>query len=246
MALLELKNVNSGYNKRQVLFDVSFEVAAGNITLLIGANGSGKSTVLKTIYGLLDPGPAHYRKAQSGVDEKITFDGNDILHSSPSKLLSLGLMYVPQRDYCFDNLTVQENMQISRRALKDRSLFKGRYDQVLELLPTLKTIPNCLAMKLSGGERQVLALGMALVHRPKLLMLDEPLAGLSPKSINEVSGVLKNLNQTHGVTFLIVEQNLADGLKIASGLIGLRLGQVVNSFDPTSGFESCMLKDIFL
>jgi ABC-type branched-subunit amino acid transport system ATPase component len=246
MALLKLENINSGYGKRQVLYDVTFAIDSGGIALLIGANGSGKSTVLKTIYGLLHSTSQKLESQQYRSEGKIMFAGHDVSHLAPSKLLSLGLMYVPQREYCFDNLTVKENMEVSGRALVDRTEFSERSNQVFELLPSLAKIPKAVAGRLSGGERQILALAMVLLHRPKLLMLDEPLSGLSPKSIEEVSTTLQKLNKLSEITFLIVEQNVRDAIKIASWVIGLRMGRVVNNFDPRDGVESRTLHEIFL
>jgi branched-chain amino acid transport system ATP-binding protein len=243
--LLELKHINAGYDKKQVLFDISFGVSQGQVVLLIGSNGAGKSTILKTVYGLIRPMRTHAEDGEGETSSQIFFNGKNIIDCPSFSLLSLGLMYVPQKDYCFDTLTVRENMNVSGRALKDSSLFRERYDQVLDFLPGLRQILNSLVMKLSGGERQLLALGMALVHKPKLLMLDEPLAGLSPKSIEQVSGTLTTLNRTWGTTLLIVEQNLRDGLKIASHVIGLKLGRFTKTFAATEGIESEMLRDIF-
>jgi ABC-type branched-subunit amino acid transport system ATPase component len=246
MSLLEVRHINSGYGKKQVLFDASFEVEKGHIALLIGSNGSGKSTVLKTIYGLLHPYSPTFESDGRETIGQIIFDGKDVTNHAPSRLLQLGLMYIPQKDYCFDNLTVKENMEVSGITLKTNQLFKERYDQVMGLFPALKLMSGRSPMKMSGGERQMLALAMALMHQPKLLMLDEPLAGLAPKSIGQVTDILKLLNQKHGITLLIVEQNIKEGLSLATKLIGLKLGKVIDLYEPDNTLKYCMLDEIFL
>jgi branched-chain amino acid transport system ATP-binding protein len=213
--MLELNNISTGYGKKQILFDVSLSVKQGEIVLLIGSNGSGKSTVLKTIYGLVS--------AWSG---NITYQNQDINNASTSSLLKQGIMYVPQKNNCFDELTVKENLEVCGLILP-KSVFKQRYEKVLDIFSSLRPILASKPTFLSGGERQQLILACAMLHEPKLLLLDEPLTGLSPKNLSKVQGILKMLNEKKGITMLIVEHHTKECLSIANKVYGLKLGKVV-------------------
>jgi branched-chain amino acid transport system ATP-binding protein len=214
-AILKLENVSTGYGKRQVLYNLSFEINKGEIVLLIGSNGSGKSTVLKYIYGLIPP--------FSGGSGKVTFDGEDITGIDPSGLITKGLVYIPQKNNVFDNLTVKDNLEVAGLALKDKKLFRERYDEVLELFPVLKDLLNRLPMKLSGGERQLLAFAMATVHKPKMILADEPFAGLSHRNIELIKLQITTINTQLNTTFLIVEHKLKESNEIVSTVLELKL-----------------------
>ncbi len=195
--MLRLEHINTGYDKRQVLFDVSLEVNRGDVALLVGSNGSGKSTLLKTVYGQC--------RVWSG---KVFFEGEDITNLPPHKLLRKGIVYAPQKNNVFEQLTVKENLEISGLTLKGRGLFKERYAQVLEQFQVLKPFLKAFPMKMSGGERQQLVLAMALMHQPKLLMIDEPFTGLSPQGIMLISNALIQLRDIFSVTILMVEHRV--------------------------------------
>jgi branched-chain amino acid transport system ATP-binding protein len=233
--MLRLENINTGYDKKQVLFDVSFEVQQGDIALLIGSNGSGKSTLLKAIFGL--------NKIWSG---NIFFENEDITNAPSNTLLKKGLMYIPQKENCFDNLTVKENLEISGIALNDKILFEKRYENILEQFNVLKPLLQQNPMKLSGGERQMLTLAMALIHQPKLLLLDEPFTGLSPQAMNQTIETLKQINKSQNVTLLIVEHRLKEALVLASKLIGLKYGRIELNSEKSHKFEDKIIKEIFL
>lgn len=167
--MLKIKNISSGYGKKQVLFDVSMTVEAGEVVLLTGGNGSGKSTLLKCIYNLLP--------LWSG---SIEFEGQDTSNKKPSDLIHNGIVYIPQKDFYFENLTVLENLQISGN-MYPKNFLKERIDEVFELT-RLSKFKKRKPFDLSGGERKILAFGMGLIHKPKLLLFDEPFAGVDAKN----------------------------------------------------------------
>ena len=220
--MLELNNISAGYGKKQVLFEVSLAIKQGEIVLLIGSNGSGKSTVLKTVYGLV--------KANEG---KVFFDNENITNLATANLLKRGLLYVPQKNYCFDELTVKENLEVCGLTLP-KGIFKERFDYAIQLFAELKPLLNSKPAQMSGGERQMLTLACAMLHKPKMLLLDEPFTGLSPKNMEITIAQILRLNRDLGITFLIVEHNLKQALTMANKVIGLKLGKVVNHFEVKS------------
>jgi branched-chain amino acid transport system ATP-binding protein len=245
MALLEVKHINAGYGKKQVIYDVSFEVEQSEIALLIGSNGSGKSTVLKSIYGLVTSHSWEHLDHRF-PNPQIIFDGEDIIGLHPSQLISKGLMYIPQKNFCFENLTVKENLEVSGIVLNDRQLFKERFARMLDEFHVLKPYLKRTPSKMSGGERQLLAMAMTMLHKPKLLMLDEPFNGLSPHAIAFVRGVLKMLNQRQGVTVLMVEHRVKESYVIAQKIIGLNLGKIHSIREVNSTFALTELNAIFV
>jgi branched-chain amino acid transport system ATP-binding protein len=191
--MLEVKNISTGYDKKQVLFDVSFTVGDEEIVLLTGGNGSGKSTVLKCIYGLL---PIWNKEG------KIIFNGKDISKLETSEMVKQGIVYIPQKNNCFESLTVDENLSISGSAYSN-AVIKQRKQEVYKL-PNLYEYRNRTPFNLSGGERQLLALGNALMHKPQLILFDEPLAGLDEKNSKIILDELLKLKQKK-IAMVIVE-----------------------------------------
>lgn len=192
--MLEVKNITSGYEKKQVITDVSFNVDDNEIVLLTGGNGSGKSTVLKCIYGLLP---------KWNKDAKVIFNKVDITNLSTSEMVKKGIVYIPQKNNYFESLTIHENLIVSGSTANTNSEIRVREQEVLNL-PKLREFKNRNPFHLSGGERQMLALGNALMNKPKLILFDEPFAGLD--AINTqimVNELLKLKNQN--VSMLIVE-----------------------------------------
>ena len=216
--MLKLSHVSAAYGKKQVLNDISCEVRDHELAILIGSNGSGKSTLLKAVFGLVD--------IMETDNTQITFDGTSILGAPTSSLLAAGLMYIPQKKYCFETLTVRENLEVSGLLLTSRRLYNDRRDQVLDMFPMLATSLKRLPMTMSAGERQVLALGMALLHRPKLIMLDEPFAGLSPHNVELFKNLIRRLNAEDRITFLIVEHRLGALQGWPCHAIVLKMGKV--------------------
>ena len=202
MPLLTVEGVTSGYGDMEVLRDVSLHVEAGEIVSIIGPNGAGKSTVMKVIFGQLRP----WRGA-------ITLDGADISRLAPYEIVTRGMCYVPQVANIFTELTVDENLELGAFALDGRDV-DDRKARVFELFPRLKERVRQRAGKMSGGERQMLAMGSALMLEPHVLLLDEPSAGLAPKMVDVIFERIRRVNEA-GVAILMVEQNARESLKMA-------------------------------
>lgn len=211
---MRLDNIHAGYNKREVLRGIDMAVFDKEIVTIIGHNGAGKSTLLKAIAGLIKP-----------VSGRIIFNEIDITNKPIGKRVSLGIGYFLQGGEVFSDLTVLENFEVGGIKL-NKGIFKERLDVVLSLFPLLKERLNVRAGLLSGGQRQMLALGMILLNRPRLLLLDEPSAGLSPALVNEVLGKVQEINKTQGVTVILVEQKVKESVSIADRVIMLSNGQV--------------------
>lgn len=191
--MLEVKNISTGYGKKQVLFDVSFTVGDNEIVLLTGGNGSGKSTVLKCIYGIL---------SKWNNDARVIFNGKDITNLHTSDMVKQGIVYIPQKDNYFESLTVHENLIISGSTYSNE-VIKQREQEVYKL-PHLKEYSNRTPFNLSGGERQLLALGNALMHEPKLILFDELFAGLDEENTKLIVEELLKLKHQQ-IAMLIVE-----------------------------------------
>lgn len=199
---LIVRGLNAGYGKLQVLFDVNMEARKGDITVIVGPNGSGKSTLLKTIFGLTT--------IYSGT---IQLNGEEITKLKPHQIARLGVAYLPQVENVFANLTVRENLMMAGYTLQ-REEIPGRVEEVLEVFPVLKSYLARKAKMLSGGERQMLAMAMALMRKPVLMMFDEPTAGMAPKLIASTLNKIVELRDTLGITILLVEQNAKKALEI--------------------------------
>jgi branched-chain amino acid transport system ATP-binding protein len=211
--MLKVENISTGYGKKQVLYKVSFEVKAGEIVLLTGGNGSGKSTVLKAIYGLLPL-----------WNGSILYQGENLSDLSSSKLLKKGIVYIPQNNNLFENLTIYENLEISGSGYSKNELTK-RLEKVWKL-PKLYEIRKRTPFKLSGGERKLTSFAMALLHEPNLIMLDEPITGIDAYHKNMILNLIDSLKNTSKVSFLIVEHK-SDKTKINSNrTITLELGKI--------------------
>ncbi len=232
--MLEVKNIQTGYGKKQVLFDTSLEVKQGEIIAIIGPNGAGKSTILKAVCGLIPV-----------WDGKILFNDTQINGSSPAKNVKRGITFCPQGNRVFDELSVNENLQIGGIHLKKKEL-AGRIDDVLQLFPMLKDRLKQNAGTLSGGEQQMLALGRALIPEPRLLLLDEPSLGLSPGLIATAFEKIQQINRERGTVILIVEQKVRKVLKICHRVYGIKLGKVAFAGQPDKLVEHDKLRKVFL
>jgi ABC-type branched-subunit amino acid transport system ATPase component len=201
MPLLEAVGVRSGYGDMEVLHGVSVELESGELVTIIGPNGAGKSTLLKTIFGLLKP-----------KEGRILFSGEEITGLPPHRIVRRGMCYVPQVDNVFPSLTVEENLQMGAFILKDG--IKERLARVYELFPVLRERRRQRAGKMSGGERQMVAMGRALMLDPQALLLDEPTAALAPNLVEQVFKSILRIRES-GVAILMVEQNARESLAIS-------------------------------
>ena len=219
MAMLEVKDLNVYYGAIHAIKNISFEVNEGEIITLIGANGAGKTTTLHAVSGLLKP--------KSG---SIHFCGKEITHTDAYKIPKLGLAQVPEGRRVFANMTVMENLDMGAYIRNGKENLNEEYERIFERLPRLKERRKQAAGTLSGGEQQMLAIGRALMSKPKMLLLDEPSMGLSPILVQEIFSIIQDVNKT-GVTVLLVEQNAKMALNIANRAYVLETGQVVMSGD---------------
>ena len=230
--MLKADNLNVYYGKIHALKGVSFEVNDDEIVALIGANGAGKSTTLKTISGML--------RSRTG---SITFMDEDISHTESHNLVSKGLAHVPEGRRIFLQMTVMENLEMG--AYINKKVTKAEYEEVFERFPRLKERRSQIAGTLSGGEQQMLAMGRALMSKPKLLMLDEPSMGLAPILVQQIFDIVKELHEA-GTTILLVEQNAEMALKIADRAYVLESGAIKLSGTGAELAQSEEIKKAYL
>lgn len=238
MSLHRLLNVDAivtGYGKKQVINGVTLEVAPGEIVALIGHNGAGKSTLLKAIFGLLPI-----------WDGAVLLDGKTLPSPEPRELLQSGVAYVPQGNRVFTDLTVRENLEMGGVTLPNGARLNEGIERVFTLFPALKSRLRQRAGTLSGGEKQMLALGNALVLSPRLLLLDEPSLGLAPPLVAEALGRIQQISRDSGVAVLIVEQKVREVLKIAQRVYVLRNGRVSFSGPTESLNDDGKLHEVYL
>lgn len=233
--MLKVENISTGYGKKQVLFDVSFEVKQGEIVLLAGSNGSGKSTLLKAVYGMLP----------QWSNGQIFFDGKNVTGKPTATLLKKGLLYIPQKNNLFEDLTVKENLEMAGLTLDQRTL-QQRTENALAIFTALMPHLHQTPMKLSGGERQLLTLAMASLHEPKMILIDEPLTGLSPQNLTFAVENLKMLNQKTGITLLIVEHRVKECIGIVHRVISLKLGRIFSVSEVAQNFNIHQLHETFV
>jgi len=210
--MLEISNISSGYGKKQVLYDISLEVNLGEVVLLTGGNGSGKSTLLKCIYNLLP--------CWSG---EIFFEGEKINGLKPSDLIRKGIVYIPQKDYCFENLTVEENLKIAGTIIPKKELNVKIKDVLFTtgLIDLRKKKP----FNLSGGEKKILAFAMSLLHKPKLILFDEPFSGLDKLNEENLANLFRALIIKDNVSIVLVEHKEAH-IDLSTTKIKMELGTI--------------------
>ena len=213
--MLKIDDIHVYYGAIHAVKGVSFEVGEGEIVALIGANGAGKSTILKTVSGLMHPRSGH-----------ITFMNQDITHMDAHKLVKKGLAHVPEGRRIFLQMSVQDNLEMG--AFTQKSVSKEDLDMVFELFPRLKERRKQIAGTLSCGEQQMLAMSRALMSKPKLMMLDEPSMGLAPILVDQIFTIIKELHKA-GTTILLVEQNASKALEIADRAYVLETGSITLS-----------------
>jgi branched-chain amino acid transport system ATP-binding protein len=224
--MLELKSVDAGYASFQALFGVSLEVRAGEAVGVIGPNGAGKTTLMRVISGLIRP--------RGG---SLAMEGRDLARTPAHQIVSLGIAHVPENRRLFPRLTVEDNLKMGGYMPEARKKFAQRIEFVFDLFPRMKERRNQMAGTMSGGEQQMCAIGRALMSDPKLLLLDEPSAGLAPVVVQQVFELVKRIRAS-GLTVLIVEQNVQQVLKVVDRAYLLEAGSI-----RASGSADAMLND---
>ncbi len=234
MALLEIKDLEVNYGVIKAIKGVSFDVNEGEIIALIGANGAGKTTILHTITGLI--------QAKKG---SIVFDGKELTKTPPHKIVSMGMAHVPEGRRIFQQLSVLENLKLGAYTRKDKSEIAATLKMVYERFPRLEERKNQVAGTLSGGEQQMLAMGRALMSKPRIILMDEPSMGLSPLLVSEIFDIIKVINES-GTTVLLVEQNAKKALSIADRAYVLETGNITLSGDAKDLINDESVKKAYL
>lgn len=220
-ALLEVQDIYAGYQKMDILQGISLQVNPGEIVCVIGPNGAGKSTVFKAVYGFID-----VRRGRT------FFDGKDVTDFRPQDMLKAGVSIVPQLRSVFPQMTVEENLEMGMYLEKDNKQIRKRIEEIFDLFPRLAERKKQKAGTMSGGEQRMLEIGRALMYKPKLLLMDEPSAGLAPLITKMIFEQIEHLNRELGLTVLMIEQNARQGLEISDRGYVLQLGK--NSFKGPS------------
>jgi len=216
VSLLKVRNIETYYGPIMAIKGVSLDVGESDIVTILGANGAGKSTILKTISGVMDP--------EKGA---IEFMGESIAGLNPARIVRMGISQVPEGREVFHDLTVKENLMMGAYLRRDRAGIHQDLETVRAYFPVFKTRDAQLAGNMSGGEQQMLAISRAIMARPKLLLLDEPSLGLAPFLVKEIFQIIRRINQEQGTTLLLVEQNALMALKLARIGYVLELGRIV-------------------
>jgi branched-chain amino acid transport system ATP-binding protein len=232
--MLEVSQLDTFYGKTQAMWEVSLSVEEKQIVSLVGANEAGKTTLLKTICGVLRP-----------ASGSVTFLGSRIDGLTPHSIVELGVSYVPEGGKPFTDMTVRENLEMGAYPYQAWKHRRKRLEQVYQIFPYLKSREHQLARTLSGGERQMLAMGRSLMARPKLIMFDEPSYGLAPLMVKELFKFIKALNE-QGITVLLVEQNIRHALEIADGAYVLENGRIVLEGKSSDLLQNDHIKKAYL
>ncbi|MBQ2288636.1 MAG: ABC transporter ATP-binding protein [Lachnospiraceae bacterium] len=234
MAMLKVNDLQVYYGVIQALKGISFEVNEGEVIALIGANGAGKTTILHTITGLIE--------AKAGT---VEFEGKDITKMPGHKIVTLGMAHVPEGRRVFADLTVYENLKMGAYTRSDKNEIAQSLEMVYKRFPRLKERKNQLAGTLSGGEQQMLAMGRALMSKPKIILMDEPSMGLSPIFVNEIFDIIREVSEA-GTTVLLVEQNAKKALSIADRAYVLETGNIVLEGDAKELMNDESVKKAYL
>ena len=233
--LLRLANIETYYGPIMAIRGISLSVSEGSIVTVLGANGAGKTTVLRTVSGVVDP--------QKGT---VTFEGYEIQKRSPDRVVQLGIGHVPEGREVFPFLTVRENLMMGAFLRRDRGAVAEDLDRVFGYFPVLSERSNQRAGMLSGGEQQMLAISRALMTRPKLLLLDEPSLGLSPILVADIFRIIRRINEEEGITILLVEQNARMALEVAEYGYVLEVGRIVMEDQCKRLLEKDEIKEFYL
>ncbi|MBR5577732.1 MAG: ABC transporter ATP-binding protein [Lachnospiraceae bacterium] len=234
MAMLSVNNLQVHYGMIQAIKDVSFDVNEGEVIALIGANGAGKTTILHTISGLLQP-----------TRGNVMFEGKDITKIPAHKIVSLGMAHVPEGRRVFAQLSVLENLKLGAYTRKDKTEMEETLKMIYQRFPRLEERKNQVAGTLSGGEQQMLAMGRALMSHPKIILMDEPSMGLSPIFVEEVFKIIRDIS-AEGTTVLLVEQNAKKALTIADRAYVLETGNIILQGDAKKLMNDESVKKAYL
>jgi branched-chain amino acid transport system ATP-binding protein len=234
MAMLEVQNVHAYYGKIHALKNVSIHIDKGEIVTLIGANGAGKSTTLRTMSGLLKP-----------KEGSIRLDGEDLTRYKPHEIVTKGIIQVPEGRRIFGQLTVMENLDMGAFSCKDSKLTDENFERVFTLFPRLKERSRQVAGTLSGGEQQMLAMGRAMMANPEILLLDEPSMGLAPVLVDSIFDTIRQLHSS-GTTILLVEQNARMALQVAIRGYVMQTGEVVLDDSADILRENEMVRKVYM
>ena len=232
--MLTLNNIDAGYGTFQALFGVSLSVNAGEAIGVIGPNGAGKTTLMRVISGLIRP-----------TKGTIAMEGADLLATAPHRILGLGIAHVPENRRLFPRMTVEDNLRMGSYLPAARAKFAQRLEFVYDLFPRLKERRGQLAGTMSGGEQQMCAIGRALMSEPRLLLLDEPSAGLAPVVVQQVFGLVARIRAS-GLTVLIVEQNVRQVLRVVDRAYLLEAGTIKASGTSAELAENAMIQEAYL
>ncbi len=231
--ILSVNSIHAAYYKKEILKGVSISARTGEILAVIGPNGSGKSTLLKVICGMLKP--------SAGV---IKFKGRDVTDFTAEQMVKQGTGYLIQGGEVFAGMSIYENLSLSGMGLS-KAVRRARINEIFEIFPALEKLQSRRAGFLSGGEKQALALSMALMKKPALLLLDEPSAGLSPAMVGRIMGVIKNVNSKYGTTIVLVEQNIKEALRICRRVYLLKNGAIAGEENPQDLIKGERINELF-
>jgi len=233
--IIETKGLNAGYGPIHVVYDLDFRAPEGEVTVIVGPNGVGKTTLLKAIMGIVT--------VYSG---KILFDGNDITKLRPHQRTKAGIGYMPQVGNIFSRLSVEDNLKMAAYTMKDEAMIRDKLDMVMNLFPVLKGFMPRAAGTLSGGERQMLAESMVLMRAPKVMLVDEPTAGLMPKLVTDVLKKLEEMAETTGLPVVIVEQRARRALEIGDYAYMMRGGRFTFEGSAEELLNNPLLTEMYL
>ncbi|SDW08632.1 amino acid/amide ABC transporter ATP-binding protein 2, HAAT family [Albimonas donghaensis] len=233
-AILETRALVSGYGKKRAVHGVDLALNAGEILLVLGHNGAGKTTLMSTIFGLIRP-----------MEGQVLLEGADISGRTPAANVADGIAYVPQGHGIFKTLTVRDNLELGAFSETDAARTRERLEQVFSLFPILKERAGQVAGTFSGGQQQMLAIGMALMHGPRVLILDEPSIGLAPNLVERVMEAIKTINRDLGASILMVEQNVKLSLPVADRAMVIKTGAVVYEGAPEPLNDHVRLMTLF-
>ncbi len=235
MPLLDLVGLNAGYGQRHVLHELKLCVEEGEIVTILGSNGAGKTTVLKTICGVMDP-----------QKDSVAFEGREIQRMDPDKVMRLGISHVPEGREVFPFLSVRENLRMGAYTRRDGDAVAKDLEAVFGYFPVLKERADQRAGSLSGGEQQMLSISRALMAEPKVMLLDEPSLGLSPKLVKDIFDIIVRINRERGVTILLVEQNANMALQVGDFGYVLEVGRIVMADTCARLIEKEDIKEFYL